>query len=521
MRPGLLFVAAVVLVFTLWRWRRRGTEGRVLGIGAAAVLLVLGTGLVHLPNIEHLIKDIGSTLGRWTYLLVAVMAFLETGAFVGLIAPGEFTILLGGVVAGQGEINVVVLIGLVWACAVAGDCVSFYLGGRLGRGFMVKHGPKVKITEPRLEQVERFFERHGGKTILIGRFVGLVRAIAPFIAGASKMRFARFLPFDIIGAGLWGTTLVLLGYIFWHSFDKVAAIAGRGAFALGAVIAAMVGGIAAYRWLKDPANRERLGAWVAEQERKPVVGPLFRVGRRVYEGAVRPTGRALAGPARFLWSRITPGELGLELTTLLAVALVGSFVFGGLASIVHGAPLNSDRRTFDLVSDLNNHHAIDVAKIVTALGSLEVVAPLVVLAVLFLLARRRILEGVVIASGLVLTAAGVHIAKLEEGRPRPTGGLVDSGGSSFPSGHAAYAIALIAVAVAFRHAMPGLLGRFAAVGVAVALAAAIGATRIYLHVHYLSDVLAGFGLAACIFSVCGMVGLIVAFMRHNEADRPA
>ena len=83
-----------------------------------------------------------------------MLAFLETGAFVGLIAPGETTVIVGGLVAGQGEISLFVLIALVWVCAVAGDVTSYLLGRRLGRDFMIRHGPRVKITEERLVQVE-------------------------------------------------------------------------------------------------------------------------------------------------------------------------------------------------------------------------------------------------------------------------------------------------------------------------------------------------------------------------------
>ena len=144
------------------------------------------------------------------------MAFLETGAFVGLIAPGETVVIVGGLVAGQGEINIIILIGLVWVCAVAGDTTSFLLGRRLGREFILKHGHRVRITETRLEQVEGFLHRHGGATILFGRFLGLVRALAPFVAGASRLPVRRFLPYDIVAAGAWATTFCLLGYIFWQ-----------------------------------------------------------------------------------------------------------------------------------------------------------------------------------------------------------------------------------------------------------------------------------------------------------------
>ena len=111
--------------------------------------------------------------------------------------------------------------------------MSFWLGRRLGRGFLLKHGPRVKITEERLEQVEAFFARRGGVTILIGRFLGLVRALAPFVAGASKMPFRQFLPYDVVGCGLWASTFTLLGYFSWRNIDRAAEIASTGAFVIG------------------------------------------------------------------------------------------------------------------------------------------------------------------------------------------------------------------------------------------------------------------------------------------------
>ena len=167
--------------------------------------------LDELPDAKTLIGDIAQGLGDWTYLLVGLLAFLETGAFVGLVAPGETVVIAGGVIAGQGEISLLVLIGIVWACAFLGDTTSFFIGRRLGRDFILRHGPKLKITEERLEQVERFFQRHGGKTILIGRFVGLVRALAPFIAGSSGLSYGRFAPYSVIGTGLWATVFSVLG----------------------------------------------------------------------------------------------------------------------------------------------------------------------------------------------------------------------------------------------------------------------------------------------------------------------
>ncbi|MEA2270345.1 MAG: hypothetical protein QOC64_2955, partial [Solirubrobacteraceae bacterium] len=229
MKPVWLVAAVALAAFLVWR--RRKLEPTLVAGGVLAVIgmAVYGTGAIELPNLEETLVRIGETLGPWTYLLVGVLAFAETGAFIGLIAPGETAMMLGGVVAGQGQIDVVTLIGIVWACAVAGDLTSFMLGRRLGRAFLVRHGAKVQITEDRLQQVERFFDRHGGKAILLGRFVGLVRAIAPFLAGSSGMSLRRFVPYDVVGAGLWGSTFVLLGYAFWQSFSTLLAYAKKGA----------------------------------------------------------------------------------------------------------------------------------------------------------------------------------------------------------------------------------------------------------------------------------------------------
>ena len=256
------------------------------------VLVVYASGALNaLPDPKKVIGDIAETLGAWTYALVGVMAYLETGAFVGLVAPGETVVIAGGVIAGQGEIELIPLIGLVWVCAVLGDTTSFYIGRRLGRGFLERHGPRVKITHERLEQVEGYFDRHGGKTILIGRFIGLVRALAPFIAGASGLAYRRFLPYSVVGTGLWSTVFCVLGYIFWRSFDKVAHVAGQAIFGFGVTVTVIVGIVVTYR------RRREIRAWLLAHERHPLLRPLFAIGRPVYRHVVRPIVRVVAPEA--------------------------------------------------------------------------------------------------------------------------------------------------------------------------------------------------------------------------------
>lgn len=491
MKPVQLVIAAAFLVYLVVRWRKVSGEGKVLLALLIAGLAVYGTGLVRLPSLETIIVDVARSLGQWTYVLVGFMAFAETGAFLGFVAPGEITVIAGGVIAGQGEINVVALIGIVWACAVIGDLTSYAVGKRLGRGFMEKHGKRVKITPERLDKVEDFFRRRGGLTILVGRFIGLVRPIAPFLAGSTHMPLRRFLAYDVVAAGAWSTTFVLLGFVFWHSFDRVSAYARKGALYFGAAVLLGV----ALVW-------------------------LVRHRRELRERLLRtPVARRLVGPLEFAWNRITPGQLGLELTALMSAVAVGSFAFFGYVVVLQEMPTTpGDLRAFDIAGSLQGAWLVDVAKVVTWLGSGAVTWTAVAIAAGWLALAGRRLEAMALLGGMVLTIAGVHITKAAMDRPRPEGALAGYSSSSFPSGHAAYAVAWVAIAVAAVRVRP-TLSRLAIPVIAIVVAVVVGLSRIYLHVHYLSDVLAGAGLAVMLFGLCSAVALIVDFVRHNERAR--
>jgi membrane protein DedA with SNARE-associated domain len=191
-----------------------------------------------MSSAEALLDSLGNGLGPWSYALVGGLAFLETSAFVGLIAPGELAVVLGGVLAGRGQMQFPLLLGIVWATAVAGDGCGFLLGRRLGRPFLARHGARFGATPARLEYVERFFARHGAKAIVIGRFVGIVRAMGPFTAGASRMRPGRFIAADVVGAGLWAATFTGLGYLFAHSVGALVEALHQAQLAAGIALAA-------------------------------------------------------------------------------------------------------------------------------------------------------------------------------------------------------------------------------------------------------------------------------------------
>jgi membrane protein DedA with SNARE-associated domain/membrane-associated phospholipid phosphatase len=507
--------AVLVVAFVAWRWRRLSFERKAIGVALALALGVYASGVLSaLPDPKKVIEDIAQALGPWTYALVAVLAFLETGAFVGLVAPGETVVIAGGVIAGQGEIQLLPLIGVVWVCAVLGDTTSFYIGRRLGRRFLERHGPRFKITEERLQQVEAYFERHGGKTILIGRFIGLVRALAPFIAGSSGLPYRRFIPYSIVGTGLWSALFCTLGYLFWRSFDKVAALAGQAVFAFGLTVGVIVGVVVVYR------RRHEIRDWLLAHERHPLVRPLLAIGRPLHRWVVRPVTNAVMPYLRFFFNRISPGTLGLELTTLLAIAGVGLFTFVAYLTAIERdpGPTPFDTELLDLGDRIRSDMLVDVAKVVTDLGAFPAVAALVVAAAVLLAVRKRYAEALVLVLGLALVYVAVNVTKDAIGRERPGGALVGTSGHAYPSGHAAYATAWIAVAVALTSGRR-LAATSTLVFIAIGIAAAVGVSRVYLRVHWWSDVAGGWGLGAGIFALLAAIALVVEYIRHNGGER--
>jgi membrane protein DedA with SNARE-associated domain len=472
---------------------------------AAIVALVLGgffafQHFVPDLDIEGFLEDFAKELGDWTYALVGLLAFLETGAFVGLVFPGETAVILGGAIAGQGETSLEITIAIVWFCAWAGDSVSFLIGARLGREFVLRHGPKVRITHERFSQVESYFKRHGGKTILVGRFIGLVRAMAPFIAGSSGMRYRAFLPYSVLGTGLWAATFTLIGYFVSQSLNQATRIAGQGTLVFGVIVAVVVGAVVAVRFMRVRENRQRLAAWM---EGHAALRPLVAFGRRIEP------------EARFLWARLTPGGLGLEFTSLVAILSVALFVLVGYTSIVSGdpGPTPGDDQAFEFAADLQTGWLTDAAKVVTALGSTTATLAVALVVGAALAVRRHWPELAVLVAALVILHFAVPALKEAIDRPRPGGALIDVSGSSFPSGHAAYAVIYpwLAATLAVR-LRPGMTRASLLIAAGIALAALIGLSRVYLRAHFLSDVNAGWGLGVSAFAACAALAMLVAHL---------
>jgi membrane protein DedA with SNARE-associated domain/membrane-associated phospholipid phosphatase len=472
-----------------------------------AIVVALGVAyylFTQVLDLESVLESVAKALGPWTYLLVGFFAFAETGAFIGLIAPGETVMLLGGAVAGQGTINLYVLIALAWFCACSGDVVSFFLGRRLGREFLLKHGPKFGFGHDRLEQVESFFSRHGGKTIFLGRFVGFVRAFAPFIAGSSGMRFRQFFPYSVLGCGLWVSITVVIGYVFSKSIETAIDYAGKGAVVLGTLIVIVVGAVWATRYLRVAENRRAAVRWMDDHA---ATRPITAFARRHEHGL------------RLIGDRLTPGgTFGLEFTSLLAVLAVAVFVLVAYIVVIgkDPGPTPGDETAIEVAEALHCGFMNTFSKVVTFLGSGGFVWPLTALCAAALAWRRHWTEAIVLLTAMILVQLGFHEIKAAVDRPRPPHPLVDSSGSSFPSGHAAHSVLYIWLATTIVVRLrPGMARATLVVIAGLALTILVGLSRVYLSVHYLSDVSGGWALGAACFSICAAIGLVVSQLRHN------
>ena len=166
--------------------------------------------LLHLDR--HL-DTIIQQYGVWTYLILFLIIFCETGLVVTPILPGDSLLFAVGTFAARNALDLGLLLVLLSVAAVAGDTVNYAIGYRVGPQIFRKEGVRF-LNREYLDRTHRFYERHGAKTIVIARFVPIIRTFAPFVAGVGQMSYARFVTYNVAGGVGWIAALVLGGYLF-------------------------------------------------------------------------------------------------------------------------------------------------------------------------------------------------------------------------------------------------------------------------------------------------------------------
>jgi membrane-associated protein len=161
-------------------------------------------------HLDEYMANIINQYGAWTYGILFVVIFMETGFVVTPFLPGDSLLFAAGTFAALGSMNVWMLIVLLIIAAIAGDTVNYWIGHYLGdRAYNIKW-----IKKEYLDRTHAFFERHGGKTIFLARFVPIVRTFAPFVAGMGRMSYAYFFSYNVFGGIVWVILFTLLGFFF-------------------------------------------------------------------------------------------------------------------------------------------------------------------------------------------------------------------------------------------------------------------------------------------------------------------
>jgi membrane-associated protein len=161
-------------------------------------------------HIDQHLDAIISDYGVLTYLILFLIIFMETGLVVTPFLPGDSLLFAAAAFAATGSLNLIVLILLLIAAAILGDATNYFIGHKLGNRLIRTRWVKKEY----LDKTHRFYEKHGGKTIIIARFVPIVRTFAPFVAGVGEMSYRRFASFNVIGGVLWVLSFLIAGYFF-------------------------------------------------------------------------------------------------------------------------------------------------------------------------------------------------------------------------------------------------------------------------------------------------------------------
>ncbi|RKP51005.1 VTT domain-containing protein [Trinickia fusca] len=176
-------------------------------------LLHFATLILH---IDKFLDQFVHQYGAWVYAVLFLIVFCETGLVILPFLPGDSLLFIGGAFCATGQMNLASLIGLLLLASIGGNSINYLIGKAIGPKVFNTHIPVLErfLDRAALQKTHDFYERHGGKTIVLARFIPVVRTFAPFVAGVSGMRAGRFQAFNVAGAALWVFLLVLAGYWF-------------------------------------------------------------------------------------------------------------------------------------------------------------------------------------------------------------------------------------------------------------------------------------------------------------------
>ena len=431
-------------------------------------------------------------IGGLYYFIIGLLCFVDSVAFIGILYPGGFLIVFAGFLAanGKGDISTIAIVSMVGS--FAGDLLSYVIGGRAGGAIMQR--PWFKRRENLLQKGQLYFAAHGGKSVFVGRFVGFLRPFIPFIAGSAQMNPVAFTLYALVSAVLWGIATPGLGYIFGASWQLVQVWSGR--FSLLFLLLAVLFVLNAlfWRYLLPVLGKalQMVGVKIAthwqNSLRAPAVQSFCHRHPRLWH---------------FLCQRFTTAHAsGIFLTIGLTFSALFAALFAWFGRSIHlpSGLTNLDQRTYELLAILHHPWTDIFFATLTWFGSTPAIIILGAFALFALIINNRDFSALVLIFGMAGGELFAFLAKEVFARPRPIPLFPELAiaGASFPSVHAFSSLLFYGFMVYFlidttrnwRGARIVLLlfGSF--------IILLVGFSCVYLGVHWISDVLAGFTLAA-------------------------
>jgi membrane protein DedA with SNARE-associated domain/membrane-associated phospholipid phosphatase len=440
--------------------------------------------------LERLTNLVGS-LGHWGYLVVFLVVSLESAAFLGFFMPGESIVLLGGFLASQGEFDLGTLILVVAVAAIVGDSVGYELGRRLGRDWLQAVGGRLGLRPEHWERIDRFFARHGGKTVFLARFSYLFRVMVPFVAGTSQLRYRQFLAYNVLGGVCWAIWSVSLGYLAGASWHVVERWLGRASAILGVVLVTALVLVLIGRWFAR--HEAEVRDWWAALARRPWIAAATR---------------RISPLAAFIRARLTPGEtFGLQLTAGILVLVVAAWLLGVIThDVLAENPLtDADERLAAWFHAHSSAATTVVMRLVAALGGpimVSIIGTVTALVLIITFDRARLLAFLLAVPGGLMAHVLLKAIVRREG-PR----WEDTLKYSYPSGHTIAAVLLYGLLLVFAVQGTSNWRRRVILSIAAAgVISLVGMATMYLRNDYLSDVLAALAegiawLALCLTAV--------------------
>jgi membrane protein DedA with SNARE-associated domain/membrane-associated phospholipid phosphatase len=432
--------------------------------------------------------DLVSRLGHWGYVILFAAAVADSAALLGLIVPGEAVVLIAGFLARRGMLDLDALILTVTIGVTLGDSFGYGVGRRLGRPWAASLGHSLGLTAARLGQAHVLLAKQARKAVFVARFIGIARTAVPFIAGAERMRYPVFLAFNFLAAALWTVVVTVVGYGLGSVVERWAGTAT--AIVAGATLVFLALGWLWHWTARHEARAKNLWARVAQHLRVADILERF------------------AAQSAWLRARLSPGSyFGLQLTVGVLVFVGAAWLFGGIAEDVVTRDLLT---VFDLQVEhwFRSHQEpwlTTFLSVVSRSHEWPGVTAATALFLLHLLWQRQwrwvVTLICAVPGGMLLNT----LLKLVFHRARPT--LSDLAAVlhsySFPSGHVMAATLLYATAAAYLATrLPPWRWHVLAALVALSLIATVAFSRVYLGVHFLSDVLAAAAAGVAWFAFC-------------------